>query len=357
MAEGSDQEKTEPATPKRREDARKEGNVGTSRDTSSAFLLLAAGGMLYFYGPLMFSKLKSSLVFMLENLASSPPVYGSVYIMLQTVMYIVITTLVPFFIIMIIVGIAANLIQVGFLMSPEILKPKLKKLNPIKGIKKIFSLRGLVELVKSLLKLAIIGVVAYLVIKREIDKIPGLLFMDITASYVYLAKIAIKVFLFGATAFIAIAVADYIYQKWHYEKQLRMTKQEVKDEFKQREGDPKVRARIRRIQMEMARKRMMGDIPGADVVLTNPTHYAVVLKYDPKQMAAPKVVAKGADLIAKKIKDIAFAHSIPIMENKPLAQALFNSVDIGNYIPPELYRAVAEVLAYIFKLNGTKYAK
>ena len=281
----TDQEKTEPATPKRREEARKEGNVGVSRDTSSAFLLLAAGGMLYFYGPLMFSKLKTFLVFVLENLASSPPTYNSVYVMLQTVMYFIITTLAPFFIVMIIVGVVSKFIQVGFLLSFEILKPKFKKLNPIKGIKRIFSLKGLVELVKSLLKLIIIGTVAYLVIKREIDKIPGLIFMDITDSHVYMAKIAIKVFLFGATAFIAIAVADYIYQKWHYEKQLRMTKQEVKDEFKQREGDPKIKARIRRVQMEMARRRMMNDIPVADVVLTNPTHYAVVLKYDHLHLA------------------------------------------------------------------------
>jgi flagellar biosynthesis protein FlhB len=229
--------------------------------------------------------------------------------------------------------------------------PKLSKLNPISGMKRLFSTRALVEVAKSILKIAIVGTMAYNMLKKELDVIPSLVFHSVPDILAFMGKGALNLGFYTCLVLIIMATLDLFYQRWQHERDLRMTKQEVKDEHKEKEGDPMVRSRIRAVQREMAMRRMMDAVPDATVVITNPTHLAVVLKFE-RDMPAPQVVAKGAGLIAQRIKDVANEHNIPIIEQKPLARALFKSVEIEQYIPGDLYHAVAEILAYVYRLKG-----
>jgi flagellar biosynthetic protein FlhB len=232
------------------------------------------------------------------------------------------------------------------------MKLSLNKLNPITGMKKLASLKSLVELAKSILKITIVGGIAYAVVASEMQLFPSLIQTTVVDIMLFIARVAFKIFFYVCLAMIVLAVLDFVYQRWQHEKSLRMTKQEVKDERKQSEGDPKVKARIRRIQIEMAQRRMMESIPQADVVITNPTHLALAIQFDAKQMIAPRVLAKGAGFIAERIKEIAREHHVPIVEDKALAQVMYKMVEIGDDIPVELYRAVAEILAYVYRLKG-----
>jgi flagellar biosynthetic protein FlhB len=234
----------------------------------------------------------------------------------------------------------------------EPLRPKLKKLNPISGMKRLVSIKALVELVKSIFKILVVGGIAYGVVRTETARFPGLMQQEVGDILIFISKLAFKVFFFVCLALIILAALDYIYQRWQYEEDLKMTKQQVKDERKQQEGDPWVKSRIRRVQREMAARRMMEAVPAADVVITNPVHLAVALQFDAAKMVAPAVVAKGAGHIAERIKEIARNHQVPVVEDKPLAQALHKMVEVGEYIPVELYRTVAEVLAYVYRLKG-----
>ena len=229
---------------------------------------------------------------------------------------------------------------------------KLTKLNPVSGLKRLVSLKALVELAKSISKILFIGSIAYLLVKSDMKEFPILMHQEVGQILVFIARVSLKVCFFVCLAMIVLAVLDFIYQRWQHEEDLKMTKQEVKDEQKQTYGDPKVKARIRSVQLEMARRRMMEAVPGADVVITNPTHLALALKFDAREMVAPRILAKGSGHIAERIREIAVEHQIPIVEEKPLAQALFKMVEIGDYIPAELFRAVAEVLAYVYRLKG-----
>jgi flagellar biosynthetic protein FlhB len=219
-------------------------------------------------------------------------------------------------------------------------------------MKRFVSLKSLVELGKSIIKILFIGGIAYLILKSDLEEFPNLIQQEVGQIVVFIARVSLKLFFLVSLAMIVLAVLDYIYQRWQYEQDLKMTKQEVKDEFKQSQGDPKVKARIRGVQLEMARRRMMEAVPEADVVITNPTHLAIALKFDSREMIAPRVVAKGAGFVAQRIREIAEENRIPLVEEKPLAQALYKMVEIGDYIPAELYRAVAEVLAYVYRLKG-----
>jgi len=258
----------------------------------------------------------------------------------------------PLFAVVFITAVLSNIMQVGLIFSLESMKPKLSKLNPIKGLGRLFSKQGFVELFKSLLKLAIVGGILYLTIKGEMKNILLLGDMEPNSIAAYILLIIFKIFIRVILAMIFLVVIDYAFQRWEHEKKMKMTKKEVKDEFKRTEGDPLVKSRIRSIQMQMARKRMMQAVPEADVVITNPTDLAVALKYDSSVMGAPRLLAKGAGKIARKIKELAEEHDIPIVENKELAQSLYSLVEIGQDIPPILYQAVAEVLAYVYKLKG-----
>ena len=258
----------------------------------------------------------------------------------------------PVFAIVLVVGITASFAQVGALFTLEPLKPKFSKLNPVNGIKRIFSLRGLTELIKSILKIVIIGVVAWNSIRAEENNIVKLMDQDLASAAVYISSTAIDVAIKICAMMIIIAVLDYGYQWWQYEKDLRMTKHEVKEEYREREGSPEVRQRIRQRQREMSMRRMLTEVPKADVIITNPTHYAVAIQYDAEKAPAPIVTAKGIDYMALRIKEIAKENGVETVENKPLAQALYKSVDIGQQIPPELYQAVAEILAFVYRIKG-----
>jgi flagellar biosynthetic protein FlhB len=246
----------------------------------------------------------------------------------------------------------ANYVQVGFQLSGKAITPKLSKFNIVKGVGRLFSLRSLVELAKTVLKLTIIGTVAYFAVKGEVADILKLYNEDVPYIFLFILKGFLKIFIWVLIVMIVVAVADYFYQKWQHEKDLKMTKQEVKEEHKETEGDPQVKSRIRSLQQQAARKRMMSSVPDADVVVTNPTHLAVAIQYDPLKMNAPKVVAKGAGLVAKRIREIAKEHHIPVVENKELARNLYKTIDIGETIGTEFFKGVAELLAYVYKLKG-----
>jgi flagellar biosynthetic protein FlhB len=251
-----------------------------------------------------------------------------------------------------VVGLASSYLQVGFVYSPEVLRPSFDKINPMQGIKKILiSRRSLMELAKSMIKVTIVGIVAFFGIKDVIAEAPTLVESDPSAVMGFLSSAAYSLGVKTGIAFLVLAVVDYFYQRFEHEKELRMSKEEVKEETKSTEGDPMVKGRIRTIQRRIAYRRMMQDVPKADVIVTNPTHLAVALKYSADDMRAPRVVAKGADFIALKIREIAAAHDVPIVEDKPLAQALYRSVDIGQEIPEKMFQAVAQLLAYIYRLK------
>jgi flagellar biosynthetic protein FlhB len=352
MAEQSFQEKTEQATPKKREEARKKGQVAKSRELSSVAVLLSGLFVLFLGGGYFFQQTANVLSYYLSNA-------GNLSINTDNLKGIawhsagqLASILAPLFLVLCVVGFLANILQVGFLISFESIKPKLSKISPAEGMKRLFSAQAMAEFLKSLLKIAIVGTIAFFTVKGEIYNLLPLL--DQTPSQIlsYLGQVSFAIFWRTCLVMAILATLDFLFQRWEFERNLRMTKQDVKEEFKQTEGDPHVRSRIRSIQREMARKRMMAAVPEADVVITNPTRLAVALKYEAKHMDAPTVVAKGSGLVAEKIRDLAREHGIPIIENKPLAQGLFKLVEVGKTIPETLYQAVAEVLAYVYSLEG-----
>ncbi len=351
MPQEKDQERTEQATPKRRRDARKKGQVAQSREIPSVMVLLSALGVLFFSGTYMFWRLSEFMTSIFQNLGTLELHRASVHAFLLEVVHQVFIILMPLMLFVLIAGIGANVLQIGFLFTSEALTPKLSKLNPITGMKKFLSLRSLTELLKSLFKILMVGFISYLMVKGELDTIPSLMQMGVVDILAFIGRVSFKIWLYTCLALILLAALDYAFQRWQHEKDLKMTKQEIKDETKQREGDPAVKARIRSIQLEMAKRRMMEAVPEADVVVTNPTSLAIALKYDAEAMMAPRVMAKGAGFIAERIKKIAMENDVPIMENRPLAQTLFKAAEIGDFIPVNLYRAVAEVLAYVYRLK------
>lgn len=352
MAETGGQEKTERATAKKRLEARRKGQVARSREVNSAAVLLAALLCFYFSGKWMTQTLIVWMKGSLQTIGTGALGIVSGQHLLLDCVTIALTVLFPVLIAVMFAGVGANIAQVGFLMVEEPFKFNLTKLDPIQGMKRIFSLRSLVETVKSILKIGLIGWIAYAVLKNQMVDLPGLVQLSVEEIFVFSGQLISRLFLYVCLALVALAALDYVYERWQYEKDLRMTKEEVKEEAKQREGDPKIKSRIRSMQMAMARQRMMGMVPEATVVITNPTHLAVALKFDGQNMAAPQVVAKGAGFLAEKIKRIAQENHVPVLEDKPLARVLAKSVEVGGFIPVELYRAVAEVIAYVYRLKG-----
>jgi len=353
MPENAGQERTEKATPKKKEEARKKGQVAISREISSAMVLLASIGFFYFAGSWMFWNLAEVITRVFENLGTLQfNTINDARVFSLEIMGKLLAILIPFLLPVTILGLAANILQVGFKMSTEAIAPKLSKINPISGMKRFVSIKALVELSKSIMKLLFIGTIAYLLVKSDMAAFPLLIHQDVGQMLVFIAQVSLKISFFVCLALVVLAVLDFVYQRWQHEKDLKMTKQEVKDEQKQTFGDPKVKSRIRSMQLEMARRRMMEAVPEADVVITNPTHLAIAIKFNAEEMIAPVVLAKGAGHVAQRIKEIASEHQVPLVEDKPLAQALFKMVELGDYIPAELYRAIAEVLAYVYRLKG-----
>jgi len=356
MAEDSFQDKTEPASPKKMEDARKKGDVAKSRELSS-ITILAAGIIFMFFNA---KDMTMTLGYNIRKSFSQIPDIISSNDFAPTIISVVITDflllIIPLMIVLMIVAMLTNLLQTGIIFSVEPLTPKASKIDPIKGLGKVFSKRSLVELAKSILKIAIVGWVAFSALKDDIPHLIPLLYQENTQIFAMLGELAFKVLVRCCCIILLMAILDFMYQKWEHSEKLKMTKQELKDEHRQSEGDPMVKSRIRSIQREMARRRMMEEVPQADVVITNPTHLSIALKYKADEGGkAPVIVAKGANNIAFKIREIAKEHGIPMMENKPLAQNLYK-LDIGTEIPPQFYQAVAEILAYVYGLKKGKKA-
>ena len=354
FAEGGD--KTEEPTDKKRRDARNKGQVARSQELNAAFVLLAGFFAIRLLWENIYTSIADYSAYIFANLATTSVSAESVMVIFLGIVEILVKTAFPVMLGITIVGLGINFYQVGLVLSTEKLEPKLDNLNPINGFGRIFSKRSLVEMLKSLFKILIIGFFLYWYLKDEIPFTPYFIFYDLPYS---LAEIADKIFTMAFQVIgviIVLGIADYAYQMWQTTQDLKMTKQEVKDEYKQTEGDPQIKGKIRQKQRQMAMSRMMQEVPKADVIVTNPTHFAVALLYE-QGMSAPKVIAKGQDLVAQKIKDIARENNITIVENKPLARALFDTVEIGGFVPEALYKAVAEVLAYVYKLKHKKIGK
>jgi flagellar biosynthetic protein FlhB len=346
------QERTEQPTGKRITEARDKGQVSKSTEVSTAFLFLVTVLAFYFYIPSAAKQLSGLVRYYLGNLMLWNGSQESIVGIFNSGVIQLAILLLPILLVFMAVGLFSNIIQIGFHVTGEPIIPKLSKLNPITGFKnKFMSLRSLEQLVKSLVILFIFSLVAYRAIRRELPLFPPLLNCDISVIAMTFFRAVMRLLWDSLWMFNLIAVANFTFQKWQHTQDLMMTKQEIKEEHKQSEGNPQVKSRIRSIQYQMARRRMIKAVPKATVVITNPTHLAIALKYERGKMIAPMVVAKGAGFVAQRIKEEARKHSVPIMENNPLAQALFKTADIGDFVPEELYRAVAEVMAYVYRLK------
>jgi len=348
-----DQDKTEPATPKRRQEAREEGKVAKSVELNTAFLLLVSVIFFYFFAKTMTETIENMFEYYINMSAWFDIKLSSLGIILKTTNEFILKLVLPFFILITAAAFLINVVQVGFMITPKVLEIKFDKINPVNGLKNLFSLKSFGELVKSFLKAIVMGYILWIFIKHNLPMWLNLTKTQPNTVFVNLAKDTFSIVSYILIFIIFMAILDYLFQKYTFEKSIMMTKQEVKDEYKQMEGDPKVKQKIRSMQMEIARRRMMEDVKKATVVVTNPTHYAVALQYKHNEMIAPKVVAKGINLIAEKIKEVAKENDIPIVERPQLARELYQKVKIGSEIPPELYQAVAEILSYIYRIKNS----
>ncbi len=349
----ADPDRTEEATPKRKQEARQKGQVSKSTELNSVVVLLAVFLFINALGKWMYSELAVYLKNCLgpgAALGRDLSETGAQQLFLQHLLFFL-KMFLPLGFAGMVIGILVNFLQVGPMFTLEALKPKFSRINPISGFQRLFSMQGLVELAKSSIKLIIISYFAYSTIRDHLFALLDVIGQSpldtavLIWTIIYQVALKICIFLF------ILAVFDYMYQRWEFNKSLRMTKKEVKDEYKQTEGNPLIKNKIRQRQRQIAARRMMADVPKADVIITNPTHLAVAIRYNAAEMSAPTVVAKGEGYIAEKIKEIAKAHDITIVENKPLARTIYKSVEIGAAIPANLYKAVAEVLAFVYRLK------
>ncbi len=352
FADGGSGDKTETATPKKREKAREDGQVAKSVEVTTAMMLVAIFATLKIWGPEMARRtvelmVKTFSLFHLDEL-SLEDASGIYTEMLVDGLIIIL----PIFAVAIIIAIVANVIQVGWHPTGKPLQPKLNRLSPVQGFKRLFSVKVLVDLVKSILKLVIILMIVYFQIRDYEMLIVNFYDLPVFEAYKLIVNIVLDIGIQVGMYFVIIAGLDYAYTRYKFERDLRMTKQEVKEERKMMDGNPEVKSRIRQRMREAAMRRMMQDVPKADVIITNPTHFAVAIQYDEHGSSAPIVLAKGADLMAARIREQAKEHKIEIIENKPLARTLYYTVEIGDEIPPDLYQAVAEVLAFVYSLRN-----
>ncbi|MFQ5589939.1 MAG: flagellar biosynthesis protein FlhB [Phycisphaerae bacterium] len=342
--------KTEPPTPRRRSEARKKGQVARSQDLSSAVLLCAGFVALHFLGP----RLWQSLLAILRTALSpeSPTAASDLGSFAGAVVIETAKRLGPFLLILFGAVLAALYLQVGSLFTFEPLTPDLNKINPINGFKRLFSMRMVMMAVINFGKLLVVGLIIYMLFARHAGPVIYSFTLEYSDAFWLGSSLAFELGMQLSVALLILALVDFVWQRYKHEKDLRMTKEEVKDEIRSMEGDPKVRLRRRKLQLQLALQRIRKDVPQADVVVTNPTHVAVAIKYDVKTMPAPRVVAKGADELALRIRHVAQEYGVPIVERKALARAIFESVDIGQYIPERFYQAIAEILAYVYELTG-----
>lgn len=356
--DGPGGEKTENATPKKLRDARKEGQVAKSKELGLGIGLLVMFLMLKLMVGMLGTQFMDSFTLVYNQIPDfTSLVAGNIsvwdyMILFREIMIQVLLMMLPFMGGALVAGIIIEVYQVKWRPTSKPLKPKLSKMNPINGFKKFFSLNAFIELLKAVLKIALIVWVAYSTLKKEWDNLFILYEMPIEQAIALMGDIVIGLGIKISLVYLIIAFADLFYQKWKFKEDMKMTKQEVKDEYKQAEGDPKIKGKIRQRMMQASQRRMMQDLPKADVVITNPTHFAVAIKYDADLYDAPYVVAKGSDHLAAKIKEVAKENKVEIVENKPLARMLYYNVELGSVIPPELYRAVADILAMVYKMQG-----
>ena len=346
----SDQERSEQATSKRRKDFREKGQVSQSREVTTAALMIFSLLLWVFYAQHFWMGLHKTMARLLTELADFEATPLSVVNLLWEVGAVIGTLLWPVFLLTLVVGFFSFFLQIGPLWTLKPLQPDLAKFNIVKGMGKFVSKRAAVDLLKSLAKVCLIGFVAYKTIYNEFPVALTLVGLELSQTLLFLGQVAFLVLAKTCGIMIVLAVIDFAFTRWEMEEKMKMTKQEVKEEFKETEGDPQLKARVRSMQQQMARKRMMSEVPQADVVITNPTHLSVAIKYDRETMDAPTIVAKGADHLAFRIREIAKENKVPIVENKPVARALYQH-EIGEEVPEDMFKAVAEILAYVYSLK------
>lgn len=358
MADGEqpdDAQKTEEPTPKKLEEARKKGQVPLSREVNNWVMLLVGTILIMTAADSMFSNLTGFMRVFIERAHDIPTGPGGPGVALANSFKEVMTILaLPFFILMA-AAFLAPFLQTGPIFSAESVKPNLEKISPIKGIQRLFSMKSLMEFLKGILKLSIIGAVGAIILSPYFGRLDHMIGLPMILLLDELQSLAIRLMIGVLIVLVIVAVIDLIFQRFEHYKKMRMTKQEVKDEHKQTEGDPHVRARLRGLRAERARQRMIQNVPEADVVITNPTHYSIALKYEPGEMEAPVCVAKGLDDIALRIREVAKEHDVVIYENPPLARTLYDVVDIDDAIPEDQYKAVAEIISFVFRQKGRKH--
>ncbi|MFW0777056.1 MAG: flagellar biosynthesis protein FlhB [Rickettsiales bacterium] len=356
MAEGEDQEqKTEQPTDKRLREAEQKGNIPYSRDVAHLLILTVLAFTVSVFAPGIFASTRKLLVPFLANADSLTADNNGLGILFENTAYSAMAIIGLPVMLVAAAAIFARYVQTGFIISAEPIKPKLNKISPLAGLKRIFSLRSIVELVKNVLKFIIVGFVSYIAVEDQLAHVMQLPNSTLVDILFFISSVAIKLMLGVLIAVFFIALLDVLYQRFQHVKSLKMSKQEIKDEHKQSEGDPMIKQRLRQLRMERAKQRMMTAVPQSDVVITNPTHYSVALQYDSETMKAPKVTAKGQDLIALKIREVAEENDIPIVENPPLARALFKSAEVDAEIPMTHYEAVAKVISYVYQLKGKNF--
>jgi len=353
MDEENRDQKTEEATPKRILETQEKGNFAHSRELTSAFVLLMAIIAFSMAGAFSTKHMMGTWNHLFSQAHVIPFQVSDMRELLAWVMKNTFIILSPVLLSIMLGGIVANLIQTGgFKFSLHPLIPKFHKLSPLAGFKRLFSQSSLMELFKSIFKITLISLIAFFTMKSHWSELPAMIDMDVGPTLILMGKMGLEIMAWVLLAMIFLAVLDYTFQRFTYLKNLRMTKQQVKEERKDTEGNPQIKQRVRSVQLDMMRRRMMSAVPEADVVVTNPTEIAIAIKYDRENSEAPVVVAKGRGLIAGKIREIALANDVPIVENKPLAQLLHKTVEISQLIPAHLYKAVAEILAYVYRLKG-----
>lgn len=350
MAEDSDQERSEQATGKRRDDFRKRGQVAQSKEVVTAALMTMSLLLWVFYAKSFWRSLEQLFTSSLTHLDQPQLSVLSTLILTNQTIADLARLLWPVFLLTLVVGFFASFLQVGPLFTTKPFIPELSKFNPIKGMGRFFSKRSALEVVKSLAKVSLVGAVAGLTLANEFGTALQLLSVDLSQTIIFLGDVAYLILAKACAIFILLGLIDFLFTRWEMEQKMKMTKQEVKEEYKETEGDPQVKARVRSVQQQMARKRMMAEVPKADVIITNPTHLSIAISYQRELMDAPQIIAKGADHIAMRIRDIAREHKIPLVENVPVARALYK-MDIGSAIPEDMFKAVAEILAYVYSLK------
>ncbi|WP_256761357.1 flagellar biosynthesis protein FlhB [Cohnella sp. WQ 127256] len=345
-------EKTEKATPKKRQESRNKGQVAKSTEIPSALILLACICFMIMLGPFLQKQILALFSDIFLNRMTMDVTDQNVLNLFNHYAIQMLILLAPIFIIVVIVAFASYYVQIGWLFTFEPLMPKFEKLNPINGAKNIFGVRSIVEFLKSSLKLISVGLIVFLTIWSEKKRLMDLAHLPVEDIFSFVTSLTVRLAILVAAMLFVLAIGDFLYQRYEYEKNQKMSKQDIKDEYKNSEGDPLIKAKIKERQRRMAFMRMMQEVPNADVIITNPTHFAIALKYDSTKMDAPTVIAKGQDYLALRIREIAKQNNVITMENKPLARALYERTEVGQSVPGDLFQAVAEVLAYVYRLKG-----